>query len=90
MNMSSEAIATTTPFPSLALIGLPLAFQLAAAVPAIVPEGMWLILVLSIWASLTMGMWLIFALGAFVWSTVRRYRASRLRTCLPLAVWRRG
>lgn len=88
--MSSRPIATTTPFPSLALIGLPLAFQLAAAVPAAVPEGMWLILVLSIWASLTMGMWVVFALGAFVWSAVRRHRTTRLRTCLPFAAWRRG
>ncbi|MGL1834688.1 hypothetical protein ACKVEX_13920 [Rhodocyclaceae bacterium SMB388] len=47
---------------SLSLICLPLAFQLAASMPASVPEGMWLLLVLSIWASLATGLLLIAAL----------------------------
>lgn len=47
---------------SLSLICLPIAFQLAASMPASVPDGMWLLLVLSIWASLATGLLLIAAL----------------------------
>lgn len=47
---------------SLALICLPLAFQLAASMPVSVPDGMWLLLVLSIWASLATALLLIAAL----------------------------
>jgi len=47
---------------SLALICIPVAFQLAAAVPAGVPDAMRLLLVLSIWASLSFALFLIGAL----------------------------
>lgn len=47
---------------SLSLICLPIAFQLAASMPASVPDGMWLLLVLSIWASLATALLLITAL----------------------------
>lgn len=46
---------------SLALICIPVAFQLAA-VPAGVPDAMRLLLVLSIWASLSFALFLIGAL----------------------------
>ena len=50
--MNKPEIAATTLFYSLCLVCLPVAFQFAAAVSANVPEGMWIVLVLSIWASL--------------------------------------
>lgn len=39
-------------FCSLALLCVPLAFQLATAAPASLPDGLWLMLVLSIWSAL--------------------------------------
>lgn len=47
---------------SLALICIPVAFQLAATVPAGVPDAMRLLLVLSIWASLSFALLLVIAL----------------------------
>lgn len=38
------------------LLSLPIAFQLAATVSHRMPEGFWLLMVLSIWASLAVGL----------------------------------
>lgn len=38
------------------LLSLPIAFQLAATVAYRMPEGFWLLMVLSIWASLAVGL----------------------------------
>lgn len=38
------------------LLALPVAFQLAASVAHRMPEGFWLLMVLSIWASLAVGL----------------------------------
>jgi len=66
MNTSRPTAASTPALSaivhSLALICLPLAFQLAASMPASVPDGMWLLLVSSIWASLATAVLLVAAL----------------------------
>ena len=38
------------------LLALPIAFQLAATVAYRMPEGFWMLMVLSIWASLAVGL----------------------------------
>lgn len=60
--MNSSPASKSAIFYSLALVCIPVAFQLAAAVPAGVPDAMRLLLVLSIWASLSFALFLIGAL----------------------------
>jgi len=65
-------------FASVALLCLPAAFQLAAA--ATVPENLWPILVLSIWATLTAGALLLAGLARlFTKALARRRAAARTR-----------
>lgn len=40
-------------FACVAMLCLPLAFQLVARLPVSVPESMWMVLVLSVWATLS-------------------------------------
>lgn len=42
-------------FACVAMLCLPLAFQLVARLPVGVPESMWMVLVLSVWATLSVG-----------------------------------
>lgn len=42
-------------FACVAMLCLPLAFQLVARLPVSVPESMWMVLVLSVWATLSVG-----------------------------------
>lgn len=63
-------------FASLALLCLPLAFQLAAAAPDGLPEALWSMLVISVWASLVVALALA---AALVWGVARALRRARAR-----------
>ncbi len=66
---------------SLALLCMPIAFQLAANVPANLPDGLWLMLVVSVWA----GLLVVLALCVlatrvllFLWGACRVAQRARL------------
>ena len=68
--------------PSLAVVSVPLACHLAAGFNGHVPDGLWLLLVASLWGALTGGALLVLALCSLVahlynWLTARRQARPR-------------
>lgn len=68
--------------PSLAVVSVPLACQLAAGFNSHIPDGLWLLLVISLWGALTGGALLVLALCSFVahlynWFTTQRQSRPR-------------
>ena len=72
--MTSSILGRNPLFTSIALLCIPLAFQIAA-VGVAVPDDMWIVFVLSIWASLTTGGFMLSVLcGAIARLMLRRGR----------------
>lgn len=83
-------------FASTAVLCIPLALQCASAAPSAVPEAMWLILALSVWASLTAAAMAALVLGALLlrgwrqaWRVCAR-REERARRAIPRGGSRHG
>ena len=84
--MSRSAAARFPLVASVTLLCLPLAFQLAAGAGA-VPEDMWLVLVCSIWASLTTAALLALGACAGVASLLRHGDARSRAMRFPRTGW---
>lgn len=67
------------------LLALPIAFQLAATVAYRMPEGFWVLMVLSIWASLAVGL---LTLAFFVRAAIALVSRRRVQRGWASSQWR--